>query len=136
MTGETNLHKLLRSMRPELHTGEYVFCTFETVDQPTGIEAVGWFHEQEGWTAILARPRADELALPYSFVSAWITLTVHSALDAVGLTAAVSQALAGAGISCNVVAAYYHDHLFVPANDGQRAVAILENLAVNGNTVS
>ena len=67
--------------------------------------------------------------MPYSFVGAWITLNVHSALEAVGLTAAVSRALTEAGISCNVVAAYYHDHLFVPAEQGERALKILQDLA-------
>ena len=69
--------------------------------------------EAEGYTVVLNRQVADSLALDYNFVASWITLTVHSALDAVGLTAAFSNALAQNGISCNVVAGYYHDHIFV-----------------------
>ena len=65
------------------------------------------------------------MSLSYSLVCAWITLTVHSSLEAVGLTAAVSRALAEENISCNVVAAYYHDHLFVPVGDGERAMEVL-----------
>ncbi len=79
-------------------------------------------------TVILTREQADGLSLPYSVVCAWITLTVHSSLQAVGLTAAVSRALAEAEISCNVVAAYYHDHLFVPVEDGGRAMVVLAAL--------
>jgi uncharacterized protein len=62
-------------------------------------------------------------------VAAWITLTVHSALEAVGLTAAFSKALADVNISCNVVAGYYHDHIFVPQQDAEKAMAVLESLA-------
>jgi hypothetical protein len=67
--------------------------------------------------------------LEYHFTAAWITLRVHSALDAVGLTAAVSLALTDAGISCNVVAGFHHDHLFVPHTRAADAVRVLEALA-------
>jgi hypothetical protein len=129
MTDETDLNSLLRCLKPELNAGEYVFCSAQTDSLPKGTEAVGWFREREGTTLILPRHRADALGLPYSFVSAWITLTVHSALEAVGLTAAVSQALANAGISCNVVAASCHDHLFGPGGEARRAMDVLENLS-------
>lgn len=129
MTGETDLDSLLRHLKPELNAGEYVFCSAQADSLPEGVEPVSWFREREGTTLILPRHRADALGLSYSFVSAWITLTVHSALEAVGLTAAVSQALANAGISCNVVAASYHDHLFVPVGEARRAMEILINLS-------
>jgi uncharacterized protein len=74
---------------------------------------------------IVKKETADALSLQYSFVAAWITLTVHSSLADTGLTAAFSKALADHSISCNVVAAYYHDHIFVPAKDAQRAIAVL-----------
>ena len=77
---------------------------------------------------ILTKQKADEAELPYSGTFAWITLTVHSSLEAVGLTAAVSQALTKANISCNIVAAYYHDHLFVPYMDAEKAMAALQDL--------
>lgn len=88
---------------------------------PKGVESLGWFREAEGQTVILPQAQADAAGLAYSLVCAWITLRVQSDLAAVGLTAAVSTALAEAGISCNVVAGYYHDHLFVPreAGDGR-----------------
>ena len=129
MAGETDLHKLIQDMIPSLNPGEYVFCAVDQAEVPTDWDPVGWFREQEASTVILPRSRADALGLPYSFVGAWITLHVHSALEAVGLTAAVSRALTEAGISCNVVAAYYHDHLFVPAEQGERALKILQDLA-------
>jgi hypothetical protein len=132
MSGETDLEKMLRDMSPALNGGEYVFCSVDRQDLPAGWEAVGWFREKEGLTVILPRSRADALGLSYAFVGAWITLNVHSALEAVGLTAAVSQALARAGISCNIVAGYFHDHLFVPLAQGAQALEILQQLARSG----
>jgi hypothetical protein len=90
--------------------------------------ALGWFREPEGDSAILPLADATALGLAVGFEAAWVTLTVRSALSAVGLTAAVSAALAEAGMSCNVVAAYHHDHLFVPADRGAEAVRVLERL--------
>jgi len=68
--------------------------------------------------------------LAYEFVAAWITLQVHSALEAVALTAAISHALTEAGVSANVVAGYTHDHVFVPlerADDAMRALGTLSS---------
>lgn len=129
MSGETDLEKLIRNMEPELHSGEYVFCTIDASDVPSGLNPIGTFREREGLTMILPREGADQGGLSYSFVAGWITLNVHSALDAVGLTAVVSRALTRAGISCNVIAAYYHDHIFVPVDDARRALEVLERLA-------
>jgi len=128
MNGETDLEILLREINPELNDGEYVFCTLGAKDNPINLEPLGWFREREGMTVILSKAQADRLDLPYSSICAWITLNIHSSLEAVGLTAAVSQALTRAGISCNIVAAYYHDHLFVPVRDANRALEILKNI--------
>jgi len=128
MDGETDLTKLLRDMDPELHAGEFVFCSIDAPSLPENLAPIGLFREKEGLTVILPKADADQLGLPYSFVGAWITLNVHSALDAVGLTAAVSSALTRAGISCNVVAAFYHDHIFVPSKDAERALEALQAL--------
>jgi uncharacterized protein len=125
MSGETDLAKLLQNMKPERNPGEYVFCVLDTYEQAASLTPVCMFEEKEGVTAILPKEQADALSLNYSVVCAWITLTVHSSLEAVGLTAAVSRALAEENVSCNVVAAYYHDHLFVPVEDGGRAVEAL-----------
>jgi hypothetical protein len=72
---------------------------------------------------------ADNLKLDYSFISGWITLTVYSSLEAVGLTAAFSAALSEAGISCNVVAAFYHDHIFVAKEDTERTIEVLNRFS-------
>ena len=129
MNGETDLQTLIRELKPALNPGEYVFCALGPGPNPSDLGIVGWFRESEGVTAILPRPRADAAGLSYSFVAAWITLTVHSSLEAVGLTAAVSRALTQAGISCNIVAALHHDHLFVPVKDAARAMQVLEGMS-------
>lgn len=116
-------------MQPTLNEGEYVFCTVTDLDGIPSDQIISFFKETEGFTVILSRALADQWQLDYSFVAAWITLTVHSALDAVGLTAAFSNALAAAGISCNVVAAYYHDHIFVDQKDAERAMEVLRELS-------
>lgn len=112
-------------MKPELHEGEYVFCTVSEVRLSDDVKPLCLFQEQEGITVILPKQRAEQLELPYSFVSAWITLTIHSALEAIGFIAEISQELAKAGISCNVISAYYHDHLFVPIEEAQRTMTVL-----------
>ncbi|PTS85533.1 acetyltransferase [Pseudomonas sp. HMWF032] len=129
MAGETSLTTLLRSMSPQLNEGAYVFCSLSDATQLQGIQPLGSFQEAEGLSVILPRLQAEQLRLPYSYVAAWLTLHVHSALEAVGLTAAVASALAQAGISCNVIAGYYHDHLFVAHADGPRAQAVLQQLS-------
>lgn len=129
MTGETALSTLLATLSPRLNPGEFVFCS---VPQPTVVQvaaALGSFRETEGTTLILARAEADRLGLAYDYLAAWITLEVHSSLAAVGLTAAFASKLAGAGISCNVIAGYHHDHLFVAQADAERALAALQQLA-------
>jgi hypothetical protein len=129
MSGETNLEILLKHMKPELNAGEYVFCQANTWEQIFSLEPLCSFHEQEGWTMILPREKADSRGIPYTMTCAWITLTVHSALEAVGLTAAFAKALTESNISCNVVAAFHHDHIFVPIRDAQRAMDALQKLS-------
>ncbi len=122
----TDLPSLLRALRPELHPHEYVFVTVDT--KPNGVRAIATMEEDEGTTLILRRSEADGAKLRYEYVAAWITLRVHSALAAVGLTAVVAAAMADAGLSCNVVAGYYHDHLFVAYEDRDRAMRVLTAL--------
>lgn len=128
MAGETDLEKLLQGMKPELNEGEYVFGTVGSFESAATLNPVCVFQEKEAVTVILPKQQADNAALPYSATCAWITLTVHSSLEAVGLTAAVSKALTDANISCNVVAACYHDHIFVPVKDAKRAMDTLAKL--------
>jgi uncharacterized protein len=128
MTGETNLTILLKNMQPVLNNGQYVFCTL-TTGRLDMSKILMLFKEKEGTTIILEKKEADKLRLKYPSVCAWISLTVHSSLEAVGLTAAFANALARENISCNVVAAYYHDHIFVPFGDAEKAMAALKNVA-------
>ncbi|WP_047288846.1 ACT domain-containing protein [Pseudomonas protegens] len=129
MAGETSLATLLRSMSPQLNDGEYVFCSLPDRSLLQDCEVLGSFREREGLTVILPRQQAERLGLGCDYVAAWITLNVHSALEAVGLTAAFAGALGKAGISCNVIAGYYHDHLFVGQADAGRAMQVLQQLA-------
>lgn len=127
--GETDLGKLLKTLNPKLNSGDYVFCVVNSVSEFDASDVIMCFREDEGHTIILKRELADRLNLQYTFVAAWITLTVHSSLAAVGLTSAFSSALSEKGISCNVVAAFYHDHIFVDKKDAEEAMQILTRLA-------
>ena len=113
MSGEKNLQLLLKSMKPEHNEGDYVFCKVDQLGSLNLDEVEMFFKEKEAITLILKKEIAAKLNLEYSITMSWITLSVHSSLEAVGLTAAFSKALSDAGISCNVVAAFYHDHIFV-----------------------
>ncbi len=124
MAGVTDLDELLLTLRPEVRDGEYVIVVSEA-DLP----AEATIRETEGTTLVLRREHADAAGIPYDFVAAWITLTVHSDLAAVGLTAAFSTALADAGISCNVLAGYHHDHLLVPVARRDDALEVLAALS-------
>jgi hypothetical protein len=128
MPGETNLNKLLRSLNPVLNPGEYVFCVAENLHLLDSNDLVMTFREKEGSTVILRKELANKLTLKYDFVASWITLEVHSSLAAVGLTARFSAVLASAGISCNVVAGYYHDHIFVPITEAIKALQLMKSL--------
>ena len=127
MTGETNLQKLLNELNPVLNPGEFVFSVVEKMDSLPSDDLIMTFREKEGCTVILRKELADKLALKYDFVASWITLDVHSSLASVGLTARFSAVLAAAGISCNVVAGYYHDHIFVPVTEATRALQLLKS---------
>lgn len=129
MSGEKDLAKLLQSMSPVLNEGEYVFCTLPDLNKLDLTQIISFFKEQEGYTVILKRQLADHLGLSYSFIASWITLTVHSSLEAVGLTAAISNAFAANGISCNIVAGYYHDHIFVNSTTVNIAMTVLSKLS-------
>jgi len=125
---ERNLQKLLAAADPELRPGVYVFVTTPEPLTLSAKDLIMQFREAEGWTLILPQAVADAHGLAYEYTAAWITMRVHSALDAVGFTAAFAGALGENGISCNVVAGYHHDHLFVASADGQRAVEVLRGL--------
>jgi len=129
MAGETNLNTLIKGMTPKLNSGDYVFCTVNDVSKINRNDTICEFKEAEGTTIIMNRLKADALKLKYDYVASWITLTVHSSLDAVGLTALFSTELAKNDISCNVIAGYYHDHIFVNKKDADKAIDVLKNLS-------
>src|SRR6476620_5015844 len=112
------------SLRPQLHEGEYVFTTVAE-GVPLGVAPVVTVVEPEGLTLVLTREDAEHAGLAYDYVAGWITLLVATTLDQIGITASSSAKLAEAGISCNVVAGYHHDHLFVPHDRADEAVALL-----------
>ncbi|AOT03787.1 N-acetyltransferase [Arthrobacter sp. U41] len=127
MTAEKDLHTLLATMHPETREGEFVYVLWPHGRPLAGTIAAA-VREAEGLAVVLPRAEADSLGLGYDFVGAWITLKVHSPLEAMGLTAAVSAALAEAKISCNVLAGFHHDHLLVPVADADRALEVLHEL--------
>jgi uncharacterized protein len=132
MSGETDLNKLIASMHPELCDGTYVFVTMPLDGaDPVGLGAVMSFREDEGVAMIVPEQAASAARLVGVFPCRMVTLTVHSALDAVGFLATITARLAAAGISVNAVSAFFHDHLFVPAGQAQETVEILCRMAAD-----
>ena len=130
VAGERNLNALLKDMKPEMQPGIFVFCTIPPNDSvPAAVNPLLTFREQEGTTLVIQREEAEAAGLRYAFASRMITLTVHSALDAVGFLAAITAHLAEAGISANAVSAFHHDHLFVPADRADDAMAALREMS-------
>ncbi|MEZ8765053.1 ACT domain-containing protein [Vibrio alginolyticus] len=126
MSGITDLDELLCSMSPKLIDKEFVFCTVSgELQDYAGLNPVATFIESEGLTLVLEKSVAETAALSFEGSYNQITLTVHSSLEAVGLTAAVANKLASKGISANVIAAYYHDHIFVQTSKAAAAVSAL-----------
>lgn len=132
MSGEEDQIRLQRQMAPRLQPETYVYCTFPDHRLPGGLDPMCTFKEFEGLTAIIERSQALHADIPHVFESRLITLTVHSSLNAVGFLALVSNCLARAGISCNAVAAYHHDHLFIPCERAEEALALLTQLSQQG----
>jgi len=135
MAGETDLKTLLASMTPELLDDTYVFATLAPgVPRPEGLEPVMVFREREGTTLIVTEAAAKAAGLAASFRCRMITLNIHSSLEAVGFLAAITTRLAGASMGVNPVSAFYHDHLFVPAERAEEAMGLLRQLvAENGD---
>ncbi|MFP4031902.1 MAG: ACT domain-containing protein, partial [Desulfococcaceae bacterium] len=126
MTGEKAVATLLREMKPTLRDGEFVFCSVPgTLREVLHLAPEGCFWEAEGLSLILRREAAETEGLVFGGIYRLITLGVHSSLNAVGFLAKISGALAAKGISFNPVAAYYHDHLFVPADRARDAMNVL-----------
>lgn len=131
MEGETNLKTLIKNMTPKLNEGEFVFATVKDASIINREDVICEFKEHEGTTLVIAKNIADSLQIDYNFVASWITLKIHSSLYAVGLTATFSTELAKHNISCNVIAAYHHDHIFVAKKDANKAIEVLMALSDN-----
>jgi hypothetical protein len=129
--GEHRLKVLLQNMAPTLSHGEYVFCTFADAryGDRADLEPIAAVQERHGLTLVL--PRASAEAINFRFATTYrsVSFGVHSSLESVGLTATVTQLLADLGISVNVIAGYYHDHLFVPTSRAEEALEALVNLS-------
>ncbi len=129
MSAEINLDVLIQNMNPKLNLGKYVFVSVPNDFNISKHEIVGSFSESEGLTLILKKEIADKYLLIYEFIAGWITLNIHSDLNAIGLTAAVSKTLSEHNISCNIIAGFYHDHIFVAFDEKERALSVLKNLS-------
>ncbi|PID56095.1 transporter [candidate division KSB3 bacterium] len=131
MAGIIELETLLKTLSPELQDGEFVFCTVAgALCDYTRLNPVATFVEKEGLTLILPLGTAEEEGLAWNGTYRQITLGVHSSLDAIGLTAVVSKKLTSQGISANIVAACYHDHIFVQKEKAEIALNALRDLSV------
>lgn len=133
MAGERDLARLLATMSPTVRPGEYVFVIAPERESGSDVRVLASIEEDEGRTVLITRADADGAGRAYDFVAGWIRLDVHSALGAVGLTAAVSTALAREAIACNVIAGVHHDHLLVPVSRVADAVRVLLLLSVPDN---
>ena len=134
LSGEKDLQTLLKNLTPKLLDDDFVFCTMKesAYGDFANLKPIACFVEEEGLTLVLPKLSADLAKIKYDSVFRAITLTVHSSLDAVGLTAAVSNELFKNNISANVIAAFYHDHIFVPKNKATKAMEALRKLAYTG----
>lgn len=128
MAGEQSLELLLQSMEPILHPEIYVFCTVGQNVDITDIDPIMQFREAEGLTLIIEKTKAELQELEGEFPCRMITLNIHSALDAVGFLAVITTQLATLGMGVNPVSAFYHDHLFVPADRAEEALRALQGL--------
>ena len=131
MSGIKDIDSLLKYMQPELSEREYVFCSIQkpAFDLVNKLVPICIFVEDEGLSLVIEKSVAQKENFQIDKVFRKITLQVHSSLEAVGLTAAVSKSLAEAGISANVIAAYYHDHIFVPTRKSALAIEVLQELS-------
>ena len=130
MAGEADLDRLLAELAPALDATVWGFASLpQGQPVPPSFPVLARFEEAEGTSVIAPAGALSEAGIGHEAGFARITLTVHSSLSAVGLTAAVAEALARAGIGANVVAAFHHDHLFVPWPRRHDAIAVLSRLS-------
>jgi hypothetical protein len=128
MSVETHLPSILAHLDVEARDGTYAVITRRAPDPACDAAAAARIAEAEGITYVVPEAFARAQGDPPGFVAAWLSLRVHSALNAVGVTAAVSGVLAERGIACNVLAGFHHDHLLVPAARRDDALAAIRSL--------
>jgi len=120
-----DLDELLAELTVSQRLGSW--CMVSGVALSDDVDVAAMVTEAEGTTVVISAADAMRMGREPEFVAAWLTLNVDSTLDAVGLTAAVSSALAADGIPCNMLAGYHHDHLLVPIESAERAIASYPN---------
>lgn len=130
MTGEMDLKTILQSLSPVMLDDTYVFCSVVGARYGDYAETapIASYQENEGLTLVLTQERADASELGYEGLFRCISLQVHSSLESVGLTAVVAGKLAAYEISANIIAGYYHDHVFVPQAQASEAFGLLRDL--------
>ncbi|QYH35892.1 ACT domain-containing protein [Salinibacterium sp. M195] len=128
MTAISDLDVLVASMEPQLNDGVFVFATVGSLAEVDLTSIMALVQEPEGISVVMTEADALRQGIAHEFRSSWITLTVTSALEAVGLTAAFARALGDVQISCNVIAGHHHDHIFVPTESTDAALAALRGL--------
>jgi len=129
MDAELNINYVLKNLSPQLNEGVFVFCSVENAKNINEEYIMASIIETKGKTIVLKREVADSLKLSYSVTMNWITLNVNSSLELVGLGAIISQKFAYNRITYNLIAGYYHDHIFVPIKDTERALNLLHELS-------
>ena len=127
MPGEHDLARMLASLDVEQQPGLFTFVTGEWPALRSRAKAI--VEEPEGTTYVVTVADAVEVGAAVEFVAVWLTLTVWSSLESVGLTAAIASSLADSGVPCNVIAGYHHDHLLVPAEQADVALRVLRKLS-------
>ena len=131
VSGERELDQLLKNIDPRLDPTRYVFCTVAKTANLliSATTPLATFQEDEGLSLVLTEEQAQRHGLSAEPAMCRIILGKHSSKDVVGLTAAVSQRLMKHGVSANVVAAYHHDYIFVPADHAEEALLVLKDLS-------
>lgn len=119
----------MSSLNPRLQPGQFIFASVSQSDLPD-LDPIGIFHEKEGISVILTLERAMEKNLDCNQIWKWIALDLETSLTTVGITAVISRNLANANIPCNVVAAYHHDHIFVPDAQASKALEVLDQITI------
>lgn len=135
MAGETDLASMLATMKVSRRS-EPVTVVLAPDGTALGAGVDALIAEAEGITAVVTVAEAERRGWSVGFVAAWLTVEVHSALEAVGLTAAMSRVLTDHNISCNVLAGLHHDHLLVPWDRADDAIVALESLQEPGSATS